>query len=71
MLVLPILQSAAVVAAAHAFPLFAVHELPFPLFAVTCAQPVDPKADPQAIEARHLLARKQQLLDPEHGTLKK
>jgi hypothetical protein len=34
-------------------------------------QPVDPKADPQAIEARHLLARKQQLLDPEHGTLKK
>lgn len=34
-------------------------------------QPVDPKADPQAIEARHLLARKQQLLDPEHGTLRK
>ncbi|KAF6264066.1 hypothetical protein COO60DRAFT_270081 [Scenedesmus sp. NREL 46B-D3] len=34
-------------------------------------QHVDPKADPQVVEARHLLARKQQLLDPEHGTLKK
>lgn len=41
------------------------------LFCACAVQPVDPKADPQAIEARHLLARKQQLLDPEQGTLKK
>eukprot|EP00878_Enallax_costatus_P017399 GHUV01018273.1.p1 GENE.GHUV01018273.1~~GHUV01018273.1.p1 ORF type:complete len:830 (+),score=314.81 GHUV01018273.1:156-2492(+) len=34
-------------------------------------QPVDPKTDPQVIEAKHLLSRKQQLLDPETGTLKK
>lgn len=34
-------------------------------------QPVEPQADPQVVEARHLVARKQQLLDPENGTLKK
>jgi hypothetical protein len=34
-------------------------------------QPVEPQADPQAIEDRHLLERKKQLLDPENGTLKK
>jgi hypothetical protein len=32
---------------------------------------MDPQADPQALEARHLLARKQQLLDPETGSLRK
>jgi hypothetical protein len=34
-------------------------------------QPVEQQADPQLLEARHLLARKQLLLDPENGTLKK
>jgi hypothetical protein len=34
-------------------------------------QPVELQADPQLLEARHLLARKQLLLDPENGTLKK
>jgi hypothetical protein len=34
-------------------------------------QPMDPQADPQLVEARHLLARKQQLLHPETGTLRK
>jgi hypothetical protein len=34
-------------------------------------QPVDPKSDPQVVESRHLLARKQQLLDPDSGTLKR
>jgi hypothetical protein len=32
---------------------------------------MDPQADPQLVEARHLLARKQQLLHPETGTLRK
>eukprot|EP00775_Hariotina_reticulata_P000779 gene779-1092_t len=45
----------------------AVQEL---MFVGMRPQPVDPRFDPQVLEARHLLARKQQLLDPENGTLR-
>lgn len=42
------------------------------LWLCSCAlQPKEQQADPQLIEARHLLARKQLLLDPENGTLRK
>lgn len=41
------------------------------VYGAATGQPVDPKSDPQVVEARHLLARKQQLLDPENGTLRR
>ena len=51
-------------------PPYLMHGLPW--FCCCCAlQPVEQQADPQLLEARHLLARKQLLLDPENGTLKK